>query len=509
MKASGAPAAGNPLQPALQQLASDSTGLNTSTSNSESEHTIVEVPSQQQPSPAPLNPFDMLAGDLSVSSNTSRNQAAAVSLPDSPLRKIPVFISSSPATSQAMETRHSPATLTTPAKQDRPGQKQQISGAPPPALVQPRVLPFDLPSQPIYNSVAEPSRIPMTNNNSTELQLQANNNLPVDDDDGNTEPSSQPSSHEQSISNKTTFARLLQSKRRKQDQDDDDEEAMNNGALIYGYLQKLGRNGKWQSRWFESDGECLSYYKSSKRTKLLATLDLEKVGTIEVNIDDTRGCCFRIEVLGRDYHLRAESRASCRDWVITLNRVKEARLQQGNVKLVTPSPSPLDLLDPHANRDMTPRVVVVSNRERTRAVDEDDQWDEMMNLNGGEPATVGNLDPSKRRSALQTAVLARWSKRNSSISRLAAKLARWARSLQKYSCQGNAADDVQLDRHVHPPGHDDEMRSRKLSKDDLNIFARENQQSFNSSMPRGGIDKANRNVRAFSLTSEDESRMLA
>jgi len=49
------------------------------------------------------------------------------------------------------------------------------------------------------------------------------------------------------------------------------------GMIICGYLQKLGRNGKWQTRWFESDGECLSYYKNENRTKLLATLDLEKV----------------------------------------------------------------------------------------------------------------------------------------------------------------------------------------------------------------------------------------
>jgi hypothetical protein len=49
------------------------------------------------------------------------------------------------------------------------------------------------------------------------------------------------------------------------------------GSLICGSLQKLGRNGKWQMRWFETDGECLSYYKSNKRNKLLATLDLAKV----------------------------------------------------------------------------------------------------------------------------------------------------------------------------------------------------------------------------------------
>jgi hypothetical protein len=47
--------------------------------------------------------------------------------------------------------------------------------------------------------------------------------------------------------------------------------------LIYGYLHKLGRNGKWQRRFFETDGECLSYYKSDKRSKQLAVLDLKKV----------------------------------------------------------------------------------------------------------------------------------------------------------------------------------------------------------------------------------------
>jgi hypothetical protein len=54
-------------------------------------------------------------------------------------------------------------------------------------------------------------------------------------------------------------------------------------SFIAGYLQKLGRNGKWQTRWFETNGEYLSYYKSSQRIKLLATLDLQKV---------TCGCWF-------------------------------------------------------------------------------------------------------------------------------------------------------------------------------------------------------------------------
>ena len=80
------------------------------------------------------------------------------------------------------------------------------------------------------------------------------------------------------------FLRLYQETKRfivpKDNRKDSDGDDLHDGALISGFLQKYGRNGKWQTRWFESDGECLSYYKSSNRTKLLATLDLEKVRLI-------------------------------------------------------------------------------------------------------------------------------------------------------------------------------------------------------------------------------------
>lgn len=126
---------------------------------------------------------------------------------------------------------------------------------------------------------------------------------PIFDDDENTEPSSEapnnssyPNIPDASLAG--SFARFLEHTRIRFGQhddnneypnrqgpalsDDDDDENMqmqqgDTGALICGYLQKLGRNGKWQTRWFETDGECLTYYKSSKRKKPLATLDLEKV----------------------------------------------------------------------------------------------------------------------------------------------------------------------------------------------------------------------------------------
>jgi len=222
-------------------------------------------------------------------------------------------------------------------------------------------------------------------------------------------------------------------------------------ALIYGYLQKLGRNGKWQTRWFETDGECLTYYKSIKRSKLLATLDLAKVGSIVINHQDSNGTTFTINISERPYHLRADSMAACKDWVITLNRVKEARMREGNVKLALPSDQPPDLLD----HNYTPRIVVVANRQRTRAIDDDDiqSWEHGAAW-GNNPANDGRnyLAPSVGR-------LARWQKPRNSLSRLASKLAKWARSIRKYGC-ADAENHVVLDHHLHPPGHDDKKTVR-------------------------------------------------
>ena len=227
------------------------------------------------------------------------------------------------------------------------------------------------------------------------------------------------------------------------------------GVLIYGYLQKLGRNGKWQTRWFETDGECLTYYKSSKRVKLLATLDLAKVGSIVINPEDPKGCCFTINISERPYHLQADSKAACKDWVITLNRVKEARMQEGNVKLFTPSPAqPPDLLDDN----FTPKIVVVANRHRTRAVDDDDMhsWEtQIWTPNPADVTTATTTTTTNQYVAPTTSIrLARWQKPKTSLSRLAYKVLRWARSLRKMSC-ANVEQHVTLDPNVHPPGHDD------------------------------------------------------
>jgi hypothetical protein len=152
------------------------------------------------------------------------------------------------------------------------------------------------------------------------------------------------------------------------------------------------------------------------------------------------------------YHLRSDNRATCKDWVITLNRVKEARLQQGNVKLLNRT---VDFFH-DSEENVTPRVVVVANRQRTRAVDEDGQWNQLYQT-PDDPENPLYLE-QKRLSAIGTAAVARWSKRRSILQRLGSKLARWAKSVKKYGCQDVDTDDIALDRHVHPPGHDDQNR---------------------------------------------------
>jgi hypothetical protein len=147
--------------------------------------------------------------------------------------------------------------------------------------------------------------------------------------------------------------------------------------------------------------------------------------------------------------------------VINLNRVKEAKLGQGGVRLVGPRAA--DLLDPG-----TPKLVVEANRQRTRAVDEQDQWDRLIRADEP-PAVVGNeftrASALASAASLSNAVVGRWSKRRSTLNGMGSKLSRWARSLKKYSCAEIEREKIFLDKHVHPPGHDDKMK--KITRPEL------------------------------------------
>lgn len=185
------------------------------------------------------------------------------------------------------------------------------------------------------------------------------------------------------------------------------EKAQHKQALIYGYLFKLGRHGKWQRRWFETDGEVLTYYKSRKRTKPLATLDLSRVGTISTDPSDPAGCTFSIEVASRLYFLSADRQDVALDWVISLNRVKEARMQIGGLKLVDSqagmgtSKIVVDSRDGENDEDTRwrsesdeaqARVVMTMSRQRTKGYGRDEFADDLQNILKTEDTTTATRE---------------------------------------------------------------------------------------------------------------------
>jgi len=109
-----------------------------------------------------------------------------------------------------------------------------------------------------------------------------------------------------------------------------------NPGVVYmsGYLHKRRAagggtsSGTWQRRYFETNGSFLTYYKSSRMSKLLAALSLPQVGAItllpeDAPVEDNDGALFSIELNDRLYMLRASSRAEAQRWVEVLNALKD------------------------------------------------------------------------------------------------------------------------------------------------------------------------------------------
>lgn len=96
---------------------------------------------------------------------------------------------------------------------------------------------------------------------------------------------------------------------------------------ISGYLYKKTRDGRWQRRWFETNGVYLTYYKSRKMDKLLAALSLPQVGEIKeipASMDpEGKEGSFALELNSRVYTLRAKNSEEARTWVNTLTRLRD------------------------------------------------------------------------------------------------------------------------------------------------------------------------------------------
>lgn len=296
---------------------------------------VSSVPSSPQPAPMPAveystapavtavepqNPFDSVILENSQSGSSehsgpslmqtpTRGSATATSPPEQTGLNAPVVnltASPTPPTNLSTPSRTAPV-ITTPARNNNNNISTPVQQTTPPPAVLPPVprtnITNNINTTPQSNQQQQSRMIPVHQQQPPPLPFGSD----ASTDDDNTAPSSaantaermmyhdsednnggvlrQNTGHHKRNSSVTRFLdntrrRLLTS--RKDGESDDEEMDPQSGALIAGYLQKLGRNGKWQTRWFETDGECLSYYKSSKRSKLLATLDLQKVGGTEI-----------------------------------------------------------------------------------------------------------------------------------------------------------------------------------------------------------------------------------
>ncbi|DAZ94928.1 TPA: hypothetical protein N0F65_012645 [Lagenidium giganteum] len=91
------------------------------------------------------------------------------------------------------------------------------------------------------------------------------------------------------------------------------------GDSSTGYLFKKTRDGKWQKRWFETNGCFLTYYKKQGQ-KLLAALNLPQVGAITLLKEDSSDGpgLFTIELNERVYTIKARSHEEAAFWVDAL-----------------------------------------------------------------------------------------------------------------------------------------------------------------------------------------------
>eukprot|EP00559_Dactyliosolen_fragilissimus_P003468 CAMPEP_0184858942 /NCGR_PEP_ID=MMETSP0580-20130426/3966_1 /TAXON_ID=1118495 /ORGANISM="Dactyliosolen fragilissimus" /LENGTH=883 /DNA_ID=CAMNT_0027355311 /DNA_START=340 /DNA_END=2991 /DNA_ORIENTATION=+ len=300
--------------------------------------------------------------------------------------------------------------------------------------------------------------------------------------------------------------------------------------LLFGYLYKLGRNGNWQRRWFETDGKSLAYFKNKKRVKLLATLDLQKVGLIFLDSTDPLGNTFCIQVAHRHYHLCSDTSEGARDWVISLNRIKEARLQIGNLKLVETS----DLLlneglsgdtNDSWNKENEAKVVMMALRPRTRNIEKIEDLDpaeqnimDIINTENKEnhemplpnaskddthkdsndneslgkqfsqdvflpedPRILGKHSIYVKNQAFPPPMPARWKKKRSRIQNVTRRLSRWAKRVTKIRCI--VKDDVV---HLGKKRHRENLEHK--DKDESNSSAEKQPQRKETSSYRN-MDK--------------------
>jgi hypothetical protein len=167
-----------------------------------------------------------------------------------------------------------------------------------------------------------------------------------------------------------------------------------------------------------------------------------------------------IQVKKRPYFLRAENKARCNDWVIILNRAREARMNVGNIQFVkTKSRDGVDgplMAAGSTNRDQSdsdeyaqPCIVISALRPRTRAVrDFEGEMDVQCHppdllTSNTEEEQIEVLNWTDRPSqkyqagagdaAGDSESMAKWQKRHSVMHTLSLRFLRWARSITQHA----------------------------------------------------------------------------
>jgi len=111
---------------------------------------------------------------------------------------------------------------------------------------------------------------------------------------------------------------------------------------LSGYLYKKSSGGDWQRRYFETNGNYLTYYKTHKMSKLLAAVSLPQVGLIklvgEVNDGKGGGYVFQLDLKDRQYLLRGSSLEEAQRWVDYLIMLRDGKSSSPG----TPQNNPLN-----------------------------------------------------------------------------------------------------------------------------------------------------------------------
>jgi hypothetical protein len=201
------------------------------------------------------------------------------------------------------------------------------------------------------------------------------------------------------------------------------------------------------------------------------------VGEITIDKSDPDECTFTIQVKNRPYYLRAENKARCNDWVIILNRAREARMNVGNIQFVKTKSrdgveGPLVAVS-STNRDPSdsdeyaqPCIVISALRPRTRAIRD---FDGELDVQDKPPdlLTSKPTDEAKEEEEIEvlnwadrpnqeyqaggggSESMAKWQKRHSFMHTLSMRFLRWARSItqQADACR-RESDVVVVPAHV-------------------------------------------------------------